>query len=233
MRAGRLPNWRCKETYSYMAQLTRVDWAWEFLRRNPRFQADHGAAKHPGALLKWGIVSADSPLHDATRVKVIWDPTLCSLVLPLVRHADTGTRFILRSRTHLLIREAGRCLQISFTRCRLPPTLGPLTEAILRPRDVAPRLRSLACFNDFMRSGHLRQRYFCCEKRGRRLALVAQALDGAMNGAPQREIAVALYGQHRVSADWRDPRAHLRDAVRRALRRGHVLMNGHYRQFLA
>ncbi|WP_245463681.1 MULTISPECIES: DUF2285 domain-containing protein [unclassified Mesorhizobium] len=38
-------------------------------------------------------------------------------------------------------------------------------------------------------------------------------------------------GEPRVQADWNDPRDHLRDRVRRAIRRGHKLMNGGYREF--
>jgi hypothetical protein len=37
---GDEPDWRRPETYAYTAALTRAGWAWEFLRRNPAFQAD-------------------------------------------------------------------------------------------------------------------------------------------------------------------------------------------------
>ena len=32
-------DWRDPDSYSYTASLTRTGWAWEFLRRNPDFQA--------------------------------------------------------------------------------------------------------------------------------------------------------------------------------------------------
>lgn len=63
--------------------------------------------------------------------------------------------------------------------------------------------------------------------------MVLQALDGWLAGAPYRDIAVALFGEARVEADWTDPRRHLRDRVRRAVRRGRALMGGGYRTFLS
>lgn len=61
---GDEPDWRQPETYAYTATLTRAGWAWEFLRRNPAFQAD--LARHAPAastkevserseLKRWGI----------------------------------------------------------------------------------------------------------------------------------------------------------------------------------
>lgn len=38
--SGDPPDWRRAETYAYTQSLTRVDWAWEFLRRNPAFRCD-------------------------------------------------------------------------------------------------------------------------------------------------------------------------------------------------
>ncbi|GLS33062.1 hypothetical protein SAMN04488498_14011 [Mesorhizobium albiziae] len=34
------PDWWEKSSYAYTAHLTRRDWAWEFLRRNPAFRHD-------------------------------------------------------------------------------------------------------------------------------------------------------------------------------------------------
>ncbi|MGT2466519.1 DNA -binding domain-containing protein [Mesorhizobium atlanticum] len=45
-------------------------------------------------------------------------------------------------------------------------------------------------------------------------------------------IATALFGHARVQADWNDPGDHLRDRIRRAVRRGQQLMNGEYRRLL-
>ena len=34
------PDWRATASYDYTARLTRRQWAWEFLRRNPTFRQD-------------------------------------------------------------------------------------------------------------------------------------------------------------------------------------------------
>jgi hypothetical protein len=65
-------------------------------------------------------------------------------------------------------------------------------------------------------------------RHGERLVVVLQALDGALAGASQREIACALFGAARVDRDWRHDGDHMRDVVRRAVRRGRDLMNGGY-----
>ncbi|MBA1145095.1 DNA -binding domain-containing protein [Mesorhizobium neociceri] len=70
------------------------------------------------------------------------------------------------------------------------------------------------------------------EARASRLRFVLQALDGSLGGASHRQIAMALLAQQRVQADWTDPRNHLRDRIRRAVRRGHMLMDRGYRDFL-
>jgi hypothetical protein len=58
--------------------------------------------------------------------------------------------------------------------------------------------------------------------------MILQALDGSLAGKSQREIAEVLVGPERAEADWRHPGQHLRDRVRRAVRRGQTLMNGGY-----
>jgi hypothetical protein len=242
MRTERQPDWRSKESYAYTRNLTRLGWAWEFLRRNPQFQAElnrcslvrNGGPRD--GLRRWGILQADDPSKDALEAKVFWDPGACAHVLPLV--AGHGTvpvhtgRIIKRRMRHVLICDGGRRLQLSV---RLCAPLGPetlLTDAVVTPAEGASRWRALNCFNDFLFSGYLSPRDFRGEPASGRLAHVAQALDGAFCGASHREIAMALHGRLRVSRDWNDPGEYLRDGVRRAIRRGRLLMNGGYRRFL-
>ena len=97
---------------------------------------------------------------------------------------------------------------------------------------IAQRLQALECLNVLSGNGQLPARLFPRDPRGARLTFVLQALDGFLAGASQREIADALFGAERVRADWSDPGDHLRDRVRRAIRRGRTLMNGGYFDFL-
>lgn len=72
-------------------------------------------------------------------------------------------------------------------------------------------------------------------ERPSRMALIhmrtLQALDGALAGATQREIAVAVFGAERVARDW-TPDSELRAQVRHLIRRGRAFMNGEYRSLL-
>lgn len=58
-----------------------------------------------------------------------------------------------------------------------------------------------------------------------------QALDGTLAGASQREVAIALFGEARVAADWTAD-SELRAQVRYLIQRGHTLMQGQYRTLL-
>lgn len=72
-------------------------------------------------------------------------------------------------------------------------------------------------------------------ERPPRMALVhmrtLQALDGALAGATQREIAAVVFGAERVARDW-TPDSELRAQVRHLIRRGRAFMNGEYRSLL-
>jgi hypothetical protein len=242
MRTERQPDWRNTETYAYTANLTRLGWAWEFLRRNPRFQADFrqssdigGAGRH-GDLRRWGVLRADDPTKNGLDAKVFWDPDACAAVLPLVAGQNASPvdtrRVVKHGVSHVLLCDGGRRLQLSVQVCAQPMPDNLLTDAVVLPRERPHRWRSLICFNEFLFSGHLSRRHFRTERMARRLVSVVQALDGAMSDAPHRDIAIALHGRVRVSCDWNDPGEYLRDGVRRAIRRGRLLMNGGYRQFL-
>ncbi len=242
MRTEHQPDWRSKESYAYTVNLTRLGWAWEFLRRNPQFQADfeQSSKAHSGGrrddLLRWGVLRADTPSKNALDAKVFWDPFACAHVLPLVAaHSaiPVHTSRLISSRVcHVLICDGVRRLQLSV-RISAPEPENLLTEAIVLPAVGPCRWRTLICFNEYLSSGHLSRRHFRSERTAGRLARVVQALDGALCDASHREIAIVLYGRGRVSNDWNDPGEYLRDGVRRAVRRGRLLMNGGYLEFLS
>ncbi|WP_350090804.1 DUF2285 domain-containing protein [Thalassobaculum sp.] len=107
-----------------------------------------------------------------------------------------------------------------------------MVDIVAEPGHVRHRLVAIEAFNAVLATGAIPASSFPAEPRGRRLRVVLQALDGWLAGATNREIAAALFGRRRVDADWRDPRDHLRDQVRRAIRRGRALMAGGYRRLL-
>jgi hypothetical protein len=94
------------------------------------------------------------------------------------------------------------------------------------------RWRAVRRLNDLVRAQVLRPEMYSQDIGARRLARVLQALDGHLASGSQREIAMALFGKERVEMDWSHPGGHLRDQVRRAIRRGRNLMDGGYLKLL-
>jgi hypothetical protein len=133
---------------------------------------------------------------------------------------------------HLLFRDGGRSLQLAVSGASLFEPARLLTEAAIHREQLAARLAALAGLNHLLESGGLPPLCFPADPRGARRRTVLQALDGWLAGAAHRDIAVALFGRARVEADWADPGDHLRDRVRRAVRRGRVLMDSGYLQLL-
>ncbi|UCI32002.1 DUF2285 domain-containing protein [Mesorhizobium sp. B4-1-4] len=133
---------------------------------------------------------------------------------------------------HILLQQEGYQLQLALTEGSLLEPARLVTEAVFPTEWTRQRLNALACLNHLHAKGKLAAKYFPVEPRNRRMSFALRALDGALAGAPHRDIAMALFGHARVQADWNDPGDHLRDRIRRAIGRGHWLMNGGYRGLL-
>ena len=238
MRAELQVDWRNKASYAYAAKLTGLGWAWEFLRRNPRFreecaQSQTRAAtggKAPRAIFppsKWGVLRTDSLDQTAAKANVFWDPAVCRYVLPVL----SAPHAIAEPPHHVLLCEGDRRLQLAIEYCSWLAEDVLLTSALASPSVFRRHQRAIACLNAYVFTGHLPKRLFEHQPASSRLVDVAQALDGALSHASHREIAVAVYGERRA-AGWHDPGDHLRDSIRRAINRGRHLMNGGYRRFL-
>jgi len=135
-------------------------------------------------------------------------------------------------RHHILFAQDGRTLQLELRGAIDCSALRVLTAAIPPAESISVRLRSIRRLADLAEHRKLRGALYPPDPRGSRLTRVLQALDGSLAGSTQRDIAIALFGQHRVDRDWRDPRDHLRDQVRRAINRGRALMTGGYLHLL-
>lgn len=255
-----LPDWRNAGAYSYTEKLTRAGWAWEFLRRNSAFRADYArvveasgphrskriGVREMRALNPWGIAWCDPPHVSALDAIVFWQPRMGTHVLELqvstlapecesdTSLQDTVARAVkLHSPgcCHLLLCDGLFRLQLrlrgQFRRN------GRLVMPVAFPRSaLKARLRLLSCFHEFVHSGKLAAKYFPKDPRRVRFLMVLRALDGENAAASHQEIAVALFGLERVQSSWNDPRGHMRDSIRRALKRGRTLMKGGYIRIL-
>jgi hypothetical protein len=133
---------------------------------------------------------------------------------------------------HVLFAQDGRFLQLEVKGTIGLEDAQLMTDVILPPTLVAERVLALKRLTDLMAHGALRAALYPPDPRGRRLSFVIQTVDAWLAEAPYREIAIATFGARQVERDWRDPRDHLRDRIRRAVRRGRGLMTGGYREFL-
>jgi len=199
----------------------------------------------------WGLIAPfENPDRDAREANVFWSSHVCRTVLPVmaIRGGEHDVSDLLpltghlcrtlinvdaSGRQHVLFTHDGRSLQLEVRGVSVFEAERLLVD--IPPPAGSPNnyFRALKQFSDFMRHGELRRSLYPPYSQGRRLAEVIQALDGWRQGATHRKIAQALVGEERFERDWRHQRSHLLNRVRRAIKRGRVLIAGDYRRFLA
>jgi len=251
--------WPERTTYNWMAQLSSVAWAWEFLRRSPHYRLSY--ARHvaepiasPSAVqasaLRWGLLRFEDPNLSALDANAFWRMKACRQVLPLAAgamRAGTAAETLnveklqcrttvyplgVEDRQDVLFAQAGRFLQLAvFGSVPLTQAL-LLTPALPSLPYCKSRLLAVRRLTDLVKHGTLRSTLYPRERRAPRLMLVAQALDGWLAKAAYRDIAVAMFGEERVERDWSHSGNHLRDQVRRAIGHGRALAGGGYTRFL-
>lgn len=122
---------------------------------------------------------------------------------------------------------------------RLDVTVGTVLEGPVQFRyDLAgslgleAKLLTLQRLVGLMRSGRIPRRLLSQDRRTRRYMTALRALDARRAGGTQREIAVALFGEEMVEADWNGRSDYLRCRVQRLIRLGESLARGGYRNLL-
>ena len=240
--------WRSTTAHHHTSHLDPADLAWEFLRRNPDYQAFYGAQsgnpdrKIDAAARRWGLRFLADPSYAAHEAGVLWHPDELAWVIILAprkgqhrgesfvvddwlmslpcRHSDDGT--------HVLLRDGHTRYQIHLT---TRPRHGVVRVALM-PLDITTPSRSHAThkFWDYAARGHRRPR-FTGISRLERLKMALRALDLRLAGATYRAIAEALFGTLPADAPpWKT--AAIRDTVIRLVRTGLRMMRGGYRRLL-
>jgi hypothetical protein len=180
---------------------------------------------------------------DARAALPMWDPEICPHVLRLVAFgperplADVLGVSLRPSRTArtedgaycVAYGEGDHSLQVRLRWQRVRASASLLAE--LPGPESSAWLNAIARFSRLRATGRIDDRV-PQDPRGPRLSMVLRALDASLAGASHREIAAMLVGPERVERDWRHPGQHLRDRIRRAVRRGQALMTGGYRELL-
>lgn len=94
------------------------------------------------------------------------------------------------------------------------------------------RVLSLRRLLDLCRHGRFARTLFPKDRRMGRLLTVLRVHDALLDGASQREIGIALFGEQRIRRDWTDPSDSLRSRVRRLVREARTMAGGAYRLLL-
>lgn len=134
-------------------------------------------------------------------------------------------------RRHLLVKRQGRSVQICLSGAALTKSVHLLADALIGPDRLAAGLRAIADFNHLIQ-GRIEHSRPSAGPQGRRLRQILRALDGRRAGASYRDIAIILFGTQRVERDWNDDGDHLKNHVRRLVKRGEALVDGGYKRLL-
>lgn len=249
-------NWRTAAAYDYLADLDTAGVAFEFLRRNPDYQADCKRIVNQDALStdedaisasharRWGLAFPADPHVRADEQTVFWLPEVLASTVVLValngRWDGPSLAYNPQNWPGLIaLREApdGVFIQLNddgtVHHLWLPsrPDEGESVAAML-PFDDSAQVRidaTAAFWRTLARKRSKRPRP--PPLRQARLTPALQALDGRQSGASYRAIATALYGEERIAAEsWKT--SSLRDTTIRLVRRGLFLMRGGYRRLL-
>lgn len=246
-------SWACSAAYAYVLHLDPASRAWEYLRRNPRYQRDwvryrRSASQRIAA--RWGLAAVVDPRLDARQVSPVWvidEPPPVTLVRDAMVHErkrpEARGLFSLWSLTGRasLFQDGGGIRLVVYS------PAGPVQLQLggrLRERDrfayqIAATAAdhaawtALTTFRALMPvsggSGSPLP-----ERPGRADLFhvrALQGLDGLAAGASQRELAIALFGSEAVARGWQ-PDGALRAQLRYLVRRARTLVDGEYRSLL-
>ncbi len=244
-------DWKATAAYLYILRLDRYALAWEYLRRNPDYREQW---KHSINCLdiakRWGCTTFENPYIDARNVCPQWivDTPNQLHIIPASQddHSDHsfslwalgGSRSLLHRGTHMQLHI--QCPSSSI-HVRLDPNIEegrPYAFVMRADRWLSERMRLISdAVGHFIDVQSAKQsapqiaQTFPLSRTALIHARTLQALDGVHAGASQRDIAIVLFGDHRVQSDWTSD-GELRAQVRYLIRRGKVCVNGGYRALL-
>jgi hypothetical protein len=236
-----------REAYDWMLSLSAEGWAWEYLRRNAEYRHDYfcfvDAHVRPSAeaAMRWGLLQFVNPDIDARCAPVFWRPATNLSVLSLFRSGDwqtDGLEGIECSVTvlepsnpdvhHVLYSCEGRFLQLAIT-SDTALYGGRFMVDALPEQGKDRKLATLKRLADLALHKQLRPHLYGRQRRGPRLAHIAEIMDSHARNPAHRSIAGDVFGKERTDSEWDN----LRDHVRRAVFAGRRLVQGGYLDFLS
>ncbi len=183
-----------RSEYDWMLDLSAEGWAWEFLRRNLSYRSDYIALGHQerpeasAAALRWGLLQLADPDLDARNAIVFWNPAQNPSVLPLVTAGEAVNGLvdlncqvsILESQgshqRHVLYSCVGFFLQLAVTGDGALNRVRYLMD-VLPEQGCGPKLTALRRLADLIQHKRIRPQLYGRQRRGPRLAHIAEVLD--------------------------------------------------------
>lgn len=193
----------------------------------------------------WGLMLFPDPAKSSASTPVFWHPDILTYhVNGTMSPANDNTdetlslqdfacqRLVLvNDRTeHVIVRNAQESARLSLAgqsillgKCKYAFQV----EGLTRLENVTETLRALTKLRKVSASTKPQHSQFETHLRN-----YVIALDGHLAGRSYRDIAEVIYGPDRVKSVWTNDTRHLKEGMRRAVRRGIQLMDGEYRILL-
>jgi hypothetical protein len=244
-------DWQTADALNYLDFLGATAFAWEFLRREPTYQADYQSMVSAGAtasemserVAHRGLECAVDPSLRADCAPVAWQPDLDPTTVVVAPAPD---RFA-KARSISELTPAFSCCSADGEHWLLGQGSGALSvklidganatgpSAVVIPFDSSfnMRLEAALCLGNAMANGTPgRAPETLTAQQRSRLKLILRSLDGWLADCSYREIAKVLFGPDSVPAGRAWASSELLGQTKRLCNRGRDLMNGAYLDLL-
>jgi hypothetical protein len=244
-------DWQTADAFNYLDFLGATAFAWEFLRREPTYQADYQSIVSAGAttaemsqrVAHRGLECAVDPNLRADCAPVAWRPDLNPTTVVVAPAPDifAKARSISEltpafsccsaNEEHWLLGQGSGALSVKLIDGA--NTAGPSAVVIPFDSSYNMRLEAALCLGNAMANGTPgRAPETLTAQQRSRLKLILRALDGRLADYSYREIAKVLFGPNSVPAGRAWANHELLGQTKRLCNRGRDLMNGAYLDLL-
>jgi hypothetical protein len=247
-------DWRDAAAYAPLLGADRYFFAWEWLRRDPKYRSAardaapaRGIRREDPSAAAFGLVGFECPRLSVPNAQPLWRADVHPSVLSVERGAGAGPEDAfafdtLAEFTTLIAGELGEHLLLSDGLRALRLDAGPETfgsgPLCLRYRieglfSAEPQVLTLRRVLVLCRTGGFARSLHPLEPRARRWILMLRAWDALCCGANQREIAQVLLSRSAAERRWRSREPSVRSQAQRLVRSASAFANGGYRVLLA
>ena len=245
--APKATDWTDAAAYRPLLDAERAIFAWEWLRRDPRYRSDaahalagSGSAPPPE---RWGLHAYEDPERTAPEARPVWTARAHARVLAaradaaqaaadafdLARFASLATIVAGRGGSeHLLISDGLRTVRVDIVAGSVRRGPAQLEYLLAGLASAGPPLLALRRLLALDRSGRLSATLHPPERRAKRWTLALRAHDALAAGAAQREIAALLVGAAAEAPRWRSRAPSLRSQAQRLVRGARRMATGGY-----